>query len=283
MNWKAYCIVFRLMSPLHVGHLKIGNLMRTRHYVTGKTLWGALTARLTRDFPVLGGDYTAIGERVNEELAFSYFYPALQLDKPLYPHYGEQGLRYGSNQMKPDEFAWRLLSSYASTALNPGHASAEEGSLHDTEFISPYDEETGKPIYLVGYIFERQGCKLPWREVLGRWQLGGERRYGWGRVLAEGMPTAATTFFSHTLELSGERPAVQVEADQPILAHVAAAGEHEARGQIEPFVGRETGADGRFGGSGLQNAQICWEPGSRVGEEAVFEIGAYGLWERASA
>lgn len=281
MSWMAYRVVFRLMSPLHVGHLKIGNLMRTRPYVPAKTLWGALTARLTRDCPDLGGFYQQIGQCVNQELAFSYFYPALNPDHPLYPNYTAKGLRYGpegeDDSLSPDEFNWRLLSSYASTALNTRQASAEEGSLHEVEYISPRDKETGASVYLVGYVFEHQGCDLRWREVLSRLQLGGERRYGWGQVRLQQQPQPETHFFGYELELNNDRPTVRLQTSQPILAH-AIAQRVEARGQIELFVGRET-QDARSFGKVLGRAQICWAPGAQVPPALPFRVGAFGLWE----
>ncbi len=282
MTWIAYRIVFRLLSPLHVGYLKVGNLMRTRHYVPGKTLWGALTARLTRDFPSLIDDpskpYEDVEAKVNTQLAFSYFYPALDPDEPLWPDLTNEDLEYGPCAMPPDEFTWRLLASYASTASDAGRAAAEDGSLHEVEFINAYDKETGEPVYLVGYIFERQGCELPWREVLGRLQLGGERRYGWGRVCLERQSQADTSLFGYAFERDKDRPRVHSERDQPILAHAQAVG-IQARGQIEPFLGRETRTDGRFGGSGLRSVQICWVPGSQVAQDCSFSLGEFGIWD----
>lgn len=211
MTWTAYHVVLRLMSPLHVGHLAVGNLKRTRHYVPGKTLWGALTARLTRDFPDLGGSYEKIGQRVNEELAFSYFYPALkpEMDQALYPDYTPNGLRYGSEQIATDKFTWSLISSFASTAVDARRTAAEEASLHEVEFISPRDRETGCPVYLVGYVFEQEGCKLPWQDVLNRLQLGGERKYGWGRVCTD----VVEALDGNSVELLS-RYRVQLEGDR---------------------------------------------------------------------
>src|SRR5213082_2804295 len=72
MTWTAYRIVFRLLSPMHIGWRKVGNLQQTRPYVLGRSLWGALTARLTR---ISGSnDYSEIGEQVDQQLAFTYFY-----------------------------------------------------------------------------------------------------------------------------------------------------------------------------------------------------------------
>ena len=70
MSWTAYRIFLRLLTPVHIGAAKLGNLQTTRPYIHGKALWGGLTARLARDNPALNGDYAGVGRRVNEELAF---------------------------------------------------------------------------------------------------------------------------------------------------------------------------------------------------------------------
>ncbi|MFQ5793574.1 MAG: hypothetical protein ACE5JP_00810 [Candidatus Bipolaricaulia bacterium] len=283
MTWTAYRVVLRLRSPLHIGHLKVGNLQRTRHYVPGKTLWGALTARLTREQGRT--DYTgkgSVGEQVHNELAFSYFYPAIDIDKPLYPNYTDEGLCYGPDEITSDEFEWRLLNSYAATALAAQRASAEEGSLHETEFISPYlrseNNEEPKPVYLVGYVFEGEDCSLDWKKALDRLQLGGERKYGWGRVCPTGQPTPANKLFGYELdELSGERPVVTVQKNAPLLAHTNA-NDVKASGQIEPLIGRETKRGSEFGRQLSEEPQICWIPGSHVHEQTRLTIRWDGLW-----
>jgi hypothetical protein len=284
MTWTAYQITFRLESPLHVGHLKIGNLQRTRHYVPGKTLWGALTARLTRDFPELGEAYQTVGQHVSNELAFSYFYPAIDHNEPLYPDYTSNGLCYGSSKMAPDEFAWRVLSSYASTAVDARRTAAEEGSLHEVEFISPRDREKGDPVYLVGYIFKRRGCQLRWQKTLDRLQLGGERGYGWGRVskceLGKLSCEKLKLFDLCEVDLRQERLIITMLKGSQILAHTSTDG-IQARGQIEPWLGRETLAAERHGAK-LSQAQVCWVPGSRIVDESRLIICPYGLWEPLS-
>ena len=276
MSWTAYKVVFRLLAPMHIGWIKQGNLQRTRPYVTGKALWGALTARLTRDHPQLGGDYKNVGQRVHQELAFSYFYPAVGETVDLWP-WGETA----------EEFAWRYLGSYASTALNYSCNTAEEGSLHETEFIAPFTRD-GQPVYLIGYIFECQGCTLPWQDVLSRLQLGGERTYGWGRVRLEKMSSLLSggeKFFVDGLEmtLDGKRPVLQASKDAPLLAHALAAEFQgcqpvsSVRGPVEPLLGRETDPQGRFGAH-LPEARICWPPGSTLTADAEIIIGEYGIW-----
>src|ERR1051326_8782018 len=93
MAWGFYELRFRLLSPLHIGHQKIGNIQRTRHYVPARTLWGALTARLTRDAKACAltgvdeGDYVGMGALIKQQIAFSYFFPAVKDQPPVLPNY----------------------------------------------------------------------------------------------------------------------------------------------------------------------------------------------------
>ncbi|MCI0488664.1 MAG: CRISPR-associated protein [Blastocatellia bacterium] len=269
MGWTANPICLRLLSPMHIGWRKSGNLQQTRPYVTGRVLWGSLTARLTRESGE--ADYGGVGTQVNEQLAFTYFYPSTKQDRvTLWPW-----------KDKWDEFAWIYMGSYVSTSLEDGH-SAEEGSLHETEFISPYTRE-GKPVYLVGYIFARDDCKLEWKEILSNLQFGGERGYGWGRVaLIENNGSNPPDKCFEEFEFIGDqdRPTLKALANAKILAHTIPDGD-SADGEIEPLVGRETNSEGKFGQS-HSKAQICWKPGKTVSTGDNFSIGYKGIWKRVS-
>ncbi len=268
MMWKMYKARLRLLSPIHVGWAKQGNLQRTRPYVTGKVIWGALTARLTRDHPSLG-DYQQVGEKVKAQLAFSYFYPAVGKEVNCWP-WGVQA----------DVFAWRYLNSYASTALNYDHNRAEEGSLHETEYIAPRTRD-GEMVYLLGYIFEQEGCKLPWRKALDRLQLGGERGYGWGRVRSEGEPQVTDEFFpGWQVDLKAEQPHLKAANGKAVFyAHVQA-NNVAGSGAIEPLLGRETSQNGQHGEQ-ISKAEICWTPGSQLSQQVHLKIGHFGIWEPA--
>ncbi|MCP4165885.1 MAG: CRISPR-associated protein [Chloroflexi bacterium] len=270
MSWQAYKIVLHLRSPMHMGRAKLGNLQVTRPYVHGKALWGALTARMTRDTPSLNNDYREVGRRVNRELAFSYFYPTTGSDVELW------------SWDDAERFAWHFLGSYASTALNYRQNSAEEGSLHETEFIAPTTRE-GKSVYLLGYIFEQGGCALPWKDALLRLQMGGERTYGWGRGTLYQEPLPVSTLFGrYDLELDGGRPVVSIEKNGVLLAHTRAHGEGAilANGRVVPLVGRETHSANKHGRH-VPKAAICWEPGGTVDEEMSIQISDYGIWKAA--
>jgi hypothetical protein len=258
---------------MHIGWRKLGNLQQTRSYVTGRNLWGAITARLTREQG--SNEYKAISNLVDRELTFTYFYPSVSPDPEkvsLWP-------------WDTDEFSWAFLGSYASTALENSR-NAEEGSLHETEFIAPYARNTIQnseplPVYLVGYIFARDDSKLAWREALSKLQIGGERSYGWGRVSLEGIkPEATKCFDDYHYDGTGNHPLIVVPSSKKLLAHTNA--DVKSHGSIEPFIGRETRDSGRFG-KHLAEPNICWAPGSTIFEEKTFQIMPRGLWREVKA
>ncbi len=267
MAWTMYRVTLRLLSPLHVGHFKQGNVQRARPYITGRALWGALTARLTRDNPSLGSNYQNVGEQVNQQLAFSYFFPSTEDDKvTLFPW------------DDPDEFVWRYLHAYASTALDYSRNAALEGSLHETEYIAPVTRE-GEPAYLVGFIFEKSGCSLEWQNALKFLPLGGERTYGWGRLRLEGEPQSPASFWPDwEVDLNQSRPLLRFTgASSRAYAHVKATGV-AAQGLIEPLVGRETRQANQHGET-LSQAVVCWVPGASLAGQVSLQIRDNGIWE----
>lgn len=272
MMWTGYLVSFRLLSPMHIGWRKLGNLQQTRPYVTGRSLWGAITARLTRE---LGkSDYDEISDQIDEQLAFTYFYPSTKRHTvDLWPW---------SNQW--DEFAWTFFGSYASTALENGH-SAEAGSLHETEYIAPYTR-TEQPVYLVGYVFEKEDCQLNWRSILNKLQLGGERSYGWGRLHLEILEVVNNgRCFDYKPIYMKDHVLLEASEDTQLLAHTIAndadiQGNGSGRGvTIEPLIGRETKSTSGYGRS-FSDPKICWVPGGKVTKGETFQIQKKGIWER---
>lgn len=285
MTWQKYTLVFKLLSQLHVGYRKVGNLLQTRKYVPGKLIWAALTARLTRDFAD-GGDankYREIGDLLKEHFRFGYFYPALAepnttnitVSKDLKKHY------FWCNEA---DFDYRFLNSYASTALNSDFQSAEEGSLHEVEFIAPKtrplgSEDVARQVYLKGEIYlddsqPLSGTLYHWQDALQNLQLGAERNYGLGRV--ELMPFEEPQAASIQIEL---------EEGQKIRAHALAnnqlAPKHAVpiQGQVEPLLGWERAPANSQGKHWqISSPFVCYVPGSRVREKMKLEISEdYGL------
>jgi len=302
MAWTAHRIVLRLRSPMHIGCGKVGNLQRTRPYVAGRNLWGALTARLTRDGAPEGKPdpkkYPKMGDRVHDELAFTYFFPTTDQQgcEPLFPALDVQGnWGYGENRsgillLDASAFRYRFLSTYASTALNYAAYSAKEASLHEVECLLPRTRDD-EPVYLTGYVFQKKDSGLDWQGAMRRLQIGGERGYGWGRVEVVAIAALEERLVSlfgsdHFAHLDGDTLSISLAKDQTILAHALAAEfdeQHKAiggavAGPVEPLVGRETKPETKFGVH-LSQARICYAPGSRVRESASAQIGPFGVWE----
>lgn len=284
--WRAYHITLKLLTPMHIGWRKVGNLQQTRTYVPARTLWGALTARLVRDsgYKATQPDYDNIGNTLDNDLRFSYLYP---VDNP------GRRLNFSSNQDWPwtktqGLFAWKYLSSYAGSPLTEAMV-AESGGLHETEFIMPFTRD-GKEVFLQGYIFE----KIPsddkiknWPQALSVIQLGGERSYGWGRVTVTECKADPETCFGTSMILdNSEGPMIRISPktqDNCIFAHTEIDYSTTIiRGKTELFTGRQTKDGSKFGRSFFDKPVHYWVPGSRITEEGQFIIERKGLWKKVS-
>lgn len=286
MSWTVFRLVFRLESPLHMGWRKAGNLQQTRRYVTGRAWWGCCTSSLARVLD--SSDYAGLGNLVRDHLLFGYFYPATTVDEPLLPRWENGHLHFGGWRM--DEFDSRFLSSLASTAIDRRVGSAEEGSLHEVEYLAS-SSIGGEPVLLVGHLFAREcdvlsvsdgdlvvcGRRL-FAEVLPVAQIGGEQRYGFGRLLLErGETRQVEDVFGLPIDAGGPRPRVNVPEGRSLLAHTRVDG-LEATGDVEPLVSREW--DEEHGpGRRTRLLAVCYAPGAVTHANVTLSVGAFGIWE----
>jgi hypothetical protein len=200
MPWQAYELTYELLSPLHIGYHNVGNVQRTRYYVPARNMWASVTERLTRSgFTVNGreGDYQQVGEWLKERCAFSYLFVCNGGDL-LCPRFTEDGLRYGSYSAAEFEHHW--VSAHVTTALEPATTSAQEASLHEVEFLTQYGMThtfSAQRTQFRGWAFlspdgvDRMG-EPGSSEWLAELQVGGERRYGFGRLRLRGCRPQST-------------------------------------------------------------------------------------------
>lgn len=285
MNWQLFRVTYELMSPLHIGYHKAVNVQSTRYYVPARNLWAAVTVRLMRSELVPTNiprdNYLQVGEWVKQHCAFSYLF-LLDGDTLLYPRYENAGLRYG--KLSEPEFERRFLSAHVTTALDAATRSAEDGSLHEVEFIAPHDH-SGRRTQVSGFVWlDEVAMNLmgedKWRTSLGELQIGGERRYGFGRLrsIDNGWKSTDKLLDDYETTLDQMRPRIKVKKDLPLLAHTLTANV-QARGMIEPLVGRETRGDSQSFGQTLTSAQVCWVPGSIVLQEVTLQLENDGIWK----
>lgn len=293
-HWSMYQIVFKLQSPLHSGWRRVGNIQRTRTYVTGRVFISALRTRMIQaeqvfSTPVEDGQDRESWKWLHENIANTYFYPALKNTESenqydfLLPH-------------EEETFKHCLISSYTGTALNYSQQAAEEATLHEVEFISPkllHDFKThkaGENIYLVGYLFERCDKKHELiTKCLSKIRFGGERNYGWGQVKLENLTEIdkQEIFGLYEVILDESHPTITITTENShILAHVKA-DELQIQGEIEPLLGRSwiwsrIGKDAERHGQGQHIIfnDICFMPGAKLTTETQFKIGKSGIWEK---
>ena len=322
MPWKCYELEYKAKSAIHIGYgTQLGIVSRTRYYIPGKTVWGAVTAALSRrimenyDAEI----YRKIGEFVKHHLIFGYFYPLKEGDV-LYPNYTEEGFGYGNKVggefvMTKEEFEKEFISSYISTALDKNSMTAEEGSLHEFELISPVE--------FVGYLFtnlekgqgsaiyglpifvkevsndeirvEIKGKEIEVFEAIREIQVGGERIYGFGKLELTGIEEKEDMVSLYGSEMvvnlkGTSTPIISVSGEPDSgylsLAHVNIQNQGFTgigiRGDIEPLVGREWDNErGKGAGQKISDVKICLTPGTRFslkeGEE--IRVGDFGIWE----
>lgn len=265
MTWQHYTLVFRLQSPLRIGARETGNLLSTQPYVPGRVMWAALTARITRDRGLgkQGTAYKQVGNELQDNLRFGYLYPSLDGQTPFHPW------------QDPTEFDYLFLNSYVSTALNYDKQSALDGSLHEAEYIAPFTRR-GEPVYLTGSLWVQDGYAFDdCKKALANIQLGGERRYGWGRVTLVELTAGTNSKIPNPDQFTWDAGKVP--------AHIHALGVPATifDGRIEPLIGWEITATGR---KSLTPEVIgAFVPGAafQQGKESHYEfsIGAMGMWK----
>ncbi|MCL6590003.1 MAG: hypothetical protein K6U80_08625 [Firmicutes bacterium] len=214
-------------------------------------------------------------------MAFSYFFLE-DSENLLYPIYSIDGLRYGT--ISEAKFERRFLSAHVTTALDAATTSPETGSLHEVEIVVPF-EKNSDPVSLGGWVWlDEEGIEElgddKWQQRLGELQVGGERRYGFGRMRIKGDFTETQNIPDGYHIISGHpRPQIRVAAGRPLLAHTLVEDNVKISGMIEPVVGRETQDGSNRFGSNLTKANVCWTPGSVADESYTFQIRPDGLWE----
>ena len=289
MSFKHYRIILRLLSPLHIGKRKYRNLMETREYVPGRTLWGALTARITRDyFNSRPNFYEKIGKFLHQNFRFGYLWPSLDRENPYFP-------------WVHNDFDYLFKFGYIGQPIETDRKATEEGQLHESEFIGPVTRDN-REVYLVGDLWIKsdilvdesekvvclEGRNVLLGKVFSNLQLGGEKGYGWGRVKFEDIiPVNGRKAIGDVQIIPhSEKVILEFAKGQHLTAHALAAewnspsdgilspiSNGKIRGLIEPLTGYEY--KGKY--SPIANPPICYVPGSKCTINTRLEVGVFGL------
>jgi len=305
MSWSLYLLTFKLKSPLHIGFHKVANLSRTRAYIPARTFWGALTAKLTRKLK--SSNYREVGEFLKNTIRFGYFYIS-DGNNIFIPKYTDEGLKFG--ELPQVEFEKRFIRSFISTSVEPYSLTAEEGTLHEIEFISSYElgreDEEPKPVFIKGVLWVSELLEsrlkihtdendfsifnnekyIKFSDLVNKLQIGGERRYGFGQIEIYNIErihdqNLGNTGFKGIWKEYNNEIELELKENDFIWSHVKFSSDLEIKGSIEPLVGRDWSDKGA--GRELRFHGFCWTPGSILVKSNTFKVTKnFGLWEQSS-
>ena len=297
MGWNLYTITFKVKSPIHIGYHKVMHLYKTRLYIPAKPLWGALTAKLTRLLNLT--NYEDVGEFLKKSIRFGYLY-IYDGNNIIIPKYTDLGLKFGD--ISKVEFEKRFIGSFTSTSIDSFTFTAEEGMLHEIEFIKPY-EGVNKPVFLKGLLWIREYSyidftiqkdnndfiimynkkEFKFSDLLKNLQIGGERKYGFGLIVLDRFERASKKlaeygFFGEWIDSKNSNDVLlKLGKDEYIWSHVQYNPHLKIKGYIEPIVGRDWSDKGA--GRKLQFYGLCWAPGSKILEDRIFKVTEnFGIW-----
>lgn len=276
MSWKVYKVIFRLNSPLHVGYRQAGILARTRPYLPGRNLWGAVTVRLARLTAAGMPDYDGVGRRLKSSVIFTYCFPALKWPESDFtifrPTFTERGLMWGN--LSHEEFHQKAITSYTATAIAHESRAAEEASLHEIEALA-HRTKRGEPVFLCGYILIVEESMepalegFPIAEALRELRVGGEQRYGFGHLALAADPMPVNEVWGLQIDRIDQDGKVEIPAESPIWGHLECRPHLPVKGDLELLAGREyVSSDSTTAKSGpgqrLVLGKLFWVPGSLV-------------------
>lgn len=291
-NWKLYRWTWILDSPLHLGTTPAGILDRTRLYVPARTLWGAVTAEIARKQSNKFPDYKDIGEKLLENVRFSYLFPAKKVGDQWHPwlpkYVNGQGLIWCSstgNQIEDRKFRSWLLYTRPATAISPSNEVAEEGTLREHEILLPYSrwgKDTIEKVGLTGYVFIKQQNEANQikNELsdLTKIFVGGDIRYGQGWLSQEkplvDVEITKNAFFGY--EVNTENPDCPEIITSHLLAHTLINKDSILiNGNLEAFSGRNMLQEQ----NSLSASEHVWVPGSSLSMSHNFSIEKQGIWK----
>lgn len=270
MGWTLRRWTWVLEGPLFVGFAPSGSLNRCRIYVPARTVWGAVTAEATRHATESKpDDYKRVGDELKSDARFSYLYPAERLGERWLAWLPSYSAGHGLCWRREDDrsgpvsdrvFRRRLLTTRPGTAIDPSSDSAADGSLRETECVNDRWRESQEGeehrLAYVGYVFTRSKAAEKYAASVDRLFLGGDTRYGLGRVRREAFEPGESMFGAN-VTLDSDSPVVTTAC---VLAHALPAPAPDEptkmHGALERLVGWERHERTQLGGA------PAWQPGS---------------------
>jgi hypothetical protein len=245
-------------------------------------MWGALTAELARREAECGeANYGIVGETLRSQARMTCLYPAEFSGgcwNAWLPRYASGvgltwELELGGTRLNERRFRRRLLDTRPSTAIDPNKDVAQETSLHETECLqmhwrSDADETAAREVAMVGYICADADLMKRLNHVDTLF-LGGDSRYGLGRVHRIGCPQGESIF---DLESEIQGADLYVTGTRVLGPAATSASMIGAR---EVFGGWDL--EKRPSSPGFEGEPL-WTPGSVATKAQSWTIDSSGIW-----
>ena len=294
MSWSLHRWVWQLDAPLFIGMPPAGTLNRCRLHVLARSIWAALTAELaqrqTRDFP----QYDDVGQRLKDYARFTYLYPAEKSAEgwlawlPCYKTtrglvWQREDCRDVAGGLSDREMRNRVLDARPGTAIDSSSVTAADGTLREIDCINTrWRNPLAGPVGFAGYVLCRCDAVLKALSETGSLSLGGDTRYGLGRMrLIEW--TEASNVFRKPVTRDTNIPCIRSSV---VFAHAFQhGGELQMVGALELLVGWGRDRAGRTGMKRLHDKPL-WTPGSLIPDstaEREWEITDNGHWKLKTA
>ena len=189
MNKTGCLLIFKQLQSIHLGIRGYGVLSETRIFITGQTMWGALTNTYGKSKKWSNGDF---GDNENKKIfeTVTCFYPSFSenYNKVMLPKFKNGEFYLGGHSEK--KFRNEFVDSFISTAIQPVSLTAKDESLHEIEVILPKGKENKKQLYWSGLLWIKKDIKEDFlKEKETEIIVGGDSRYGLGRLRLEKVET----------------------------------------------------------------------------------------------
>lgn len=178
-----YKLIFKQISPIHIGIFNYGVLSETRIFIPGWTMWGALVNKYGQHKGK--EEYFEEGKKIFESI--TCFYPKLgKKNKVLFPEYKNGEFYLGD--YSENKFRAKFTDVYVSTSIQPLSLTAKDESLHEIEVILPkskFVNENKENLYWIGLLGIDEDKKEEIETFLEKNSniiVGGDNRYGLGNM-----------------------------------------------------------------------------------------------------
>ena len=229
---RLICLKYKALSPLHIGYgRRLGIINQTRYFIPGINIWAGLSVNLVQKLMRTYNSevYVKAGNFIKENFLITNFYPVIDNSVCL-PQFKKEGFYYGPYSKY--EFESIVLDSYTSTALQM--KTAEEGSLHEIEFLK--NKIKVENIYLdlqfEGYIgikndqvlqedlkLHYEDRSFPLLEIVKDISIGGERKYGFGRLTLSENPQKTEKFWEE-FKIEGSKITIDKDKATPFYIKI---------------------------------------------------------------